>query len=81
MNTPIEDPAFNTRPEWLRIDGVRHYFGLAKTYVYELQSAGLITSRVLRKRGARKGVRLYSYDSIAKYIETNAGEEAPQIQD
>ena len=71
----IHHEPFNNRPEWLRIEGVEFFFGLKRTFVYELQTAGKIITRVLRKRGARKGVRLYSYDSSSDYIEANAEPE------
>lgn len=67
-----------TRPEWLRLPapGARCRFtGLSRSTLNELTIAGPandgvppVKSVVLRKRGALRGIRLISYDSLMHYL-------------
>ena len=57
------------KPEWLRVPEAVRVFGLSRSALYELISAREIKSVCLRKRGAVRGVRLISYDSLAEFIE------------
>jgi len=43
-------------------------FGLKRSMLYELNARGLIKGCSLRKRGATKGKRLWSCDSIRSYL-------------
>lgn len=68
-----------TKPEWLRLPapGERCRFtGLSRSTLNELTIAGPandgvppVKSVVLRKRGALRGIRLISYDSLMRYLE------------
>ena len=64
------------KPEWLRIPEATRVFGPCRSGLYEMIAAGLIKSTVLRKRGATRGIRLISYDSLAAYIENSAKQQA-----
>ena len=67
-----------TKPEWLRLPapGARCRFtGLSRSTLNELTIAGPandglppVKSVVLRKRGALRGIRLISYDSLMRYL-------------
>ena len=66
------------KPEWLRLPapGARCRFtGLSRSTLNELTIAGPanegtppVKSVVLRKRGALRGIRLISYDSLMTYL-------------
>ena len=43
-------------------------FGLGRTLLYELKGLGLIEGVSLRRRGAARGKRLWSIDSIRSYL-------------
>ena len=58
----------NLKPELLRVPDAVRVFGLCRSTLYELISAGKIKSTALRKRGAVRGIRLISFDSLAAYI-------------
>jgi hypothetical protein len=45
-------------------------FGLRRSLLYELHSLGLIKGVSLRRRGAARGKRLWSIDSIRSYLES-----------
>ncbi len=77
-NTSYAPPAEPVRPEWLRLPapGTRcHYTGLSRSTLNELVIAGPandgvppVKSVVLRKRGAQRGIRLISYESLMGYL-------------
>jgi hypothetical protein len=64
------------KPEWLRIPDAIRLFGLCRSTLYELITAGKVKSTALRKRNATRGIRLISYDSLAAYIEEAAQESS-----
>jgi hypothetical protein len=59
----------SAKPEWLRIPEAVRIFGIGRSTLYVLISEGKVKSRSLRRRGAIKGIRLISYDSLAAFIE------------
>ncbi len=73
-------PSEATKPEWVRLPapGNRCRFtGLSRSTLNELAIAGPandgvppVKSVVLRKRGALRGIRLISYDSLMGYLAT-----------
>jgi len=63
------------KPEWLRIPEAIRVFGLCRSTLYQLITAGKIKSTCLRKRGSERGVRLINYDSLAGYVEQAANAE------
>jgi hypothetical protein len=56
-------------PEFLRTDDVRKVFGIRRGSLYGLAKLGKVKSCLLRIRGNRLGVRLWSVDSIRACIE------------
>lgn len=83
--TLTQASATTIKPEFIRLPlpGNRcPYTGLSRTGLCELTAPGPrndnrppVKSVVLRKRGAAKGVRLISYDSLMAYLESLAGRE------
>ena len=69
------------QPEWLRLPKpgtLCIHSGLSRTVLYQLCKADKIKSTVLRQRGASRGIRLISYDSLMAYLgslpaDTNGG--------
>lgn len=67
-----------TKPEWVRLPapgGRCRFTGLSRSTLNELTIAGSandgvppVKSVVLRKRGALRGIRLISYDSLMQYL-------------
>jgi hypothetical protein len=69
-----------SRPEWVRIPKPRMtcpHSGLSRAHIHRLIKDGEIESMSLRKRGAKTGVRLVSYDSLMAYIRST-GEPGPK---
>ncbi|MDQ3624437.1 MAG: helix-turn-helix domain-containing protein [Verrucomicrobiota bacterium] len=62
------------KPEWLRVKQAVELFGPSRSALYEWIVEGKIESTCLRKRGARRGIRLIKYDSLAAFIERSARE-------
>ena len=60
--SPANDAEFCDSP------GAFFRFGLKRSMLYELSARGLIKGVSLRKRGATKGKRLWSCDSIRTYL-------------
>ena len=59
------------KPEWCRIPEAIRLFGICRSSLYELIAEGKIKSTCLKKRGALRGVRLVSFDSLAAFIEAS----------
>ncbi len=67
-----------TRPEWIRLPSPKvkcPFTGLSRSTLYQLvghtEANGFkppVKSIVIRKRGAARGVRLISYDSLMAYL-------------
>lgn len=80
LQPPAAAPTEMTKPEWLRLPapGARCRFtGLSRSTLNELTIPGPandgfppVKSVVLRKRGALRGIRLISYDSLMQYLNT-----------
>jgi hypothetical protein len=58
------------RPEYFRLPskGVDPYFGLSRSYYYELDSTGQVLLVRLRNRGSQRGVVLVNYDAMSAFI-------------
>jgi hypothetical protein len=65
------------KPEWLRLPEAMRIFGLGRSTLYELIAGGKIQSTPLRKPGAKRGIRLIRYDSLALYLEGKLVENRP----
>lgn len=57
------------KPEWVRIPEAVKISGLGRSSIYELIGAGKIRSFSKRDRGALRGIRLISYDSLVEFLE------------
>jgi hypothetical protein len=69
-----------SRPEWVRIPRplmTCPHSGLSRAYIHRLISDGEVESMCLRKKGAKSGIRLVSYDSLMAYIRST-GEPGPR---
>ena len=76
--TPPPASAPSIKPEWLRLPAPRArcgFTGLSRSTLNELTIPGPanngvppVKSVVLRKRGATRGIRLISYDSLMGYL-------------
>jgi hypothetical protein len=64
------------RREWGDAKIAHGTFGIGKSTLYRLAEEGKIKSSSLRERGKLRGKRLFSFDSIAAYIERMAGGDA-----
>jgi hypothetical protein len=62
----IASPAFDA--EFCDSSGAFARFGLRRSLLYELHHLGLIKGVSLRRRGAPRGKRLWSIDSIRSYL-------------
>lgn len=57
------------KPEWLRVPEAVRLFGPCRSTIYEWIADQKIKSTCVRKRGAVRGIRLISYDSLAAFME------------
>ena len=73
-------------PEWIRLPtkGKCPYTGLSRGAIYNLVGASKVNgykppvkSIVLRHRGAARGVRLISYDSLMDYLASEKSRQCP----
>ena len=60
--SPVNDAEFCDSP------GAFIRFGLRRSLLYDLYAQGLIKGVSLRRRGAARGKRLWSIDSIRSYL-------------
>lgn len=60
------------RPEWADAKTITRLLGPSRSSLYELASKGLIRTASLRGRGKIRGRRLFSYDSVRDWIESQA---------
>ena len=70
------DNSSSSRPEWIRVPKVGTvcpHSGLSRAFIHKAIKEGLVASTSIRRRGARTGIRLVSYDSLMAYIR-KAGE-------
>jgi len=66
---PVEPgDASNFSPEYLRTGDVQKVFGIRRGSLYGLAELGKVKGCLLRIRGQRLGVRLWSVHSIRSYI-------------
>ncbi|MEO7933389.1 MAG: helix-turn-helix domain-containing protein [Chthoniobacterales bacterium] len=61
--------------EWMRVPEAVRMFGICRSSIYELISSGEIKSTSLKKRGALRGIRIISFDSLSSYCERAAAME------
>ena len=65
-------------PEFLRTNDVRQVFGIPRGSLYNLAKLGKISGCLLRLRGSKSGLRLWSVDSLRTYLaeQMTVGEDA-----
>jgi hypothetical protein len=56
-------------PEFIRPSQIQARFGISRSVAYELIGIGKIKSKVLRRPGNIRGMRLVSVESIRQFIE------------
>jgi hypothetical protein len=61
---------------WIRVPDAVRIFGLSRSGLYELITAGKIKSTCLKKQGAVRGIRLINYNSLAAFIENASNERS-----
>lgn len=76
MYTTISKTEDAPAPEWLRVPEACRLSGLSRSTVYELIAEHAIKSSAVRRRHARRGVRLIHRASLLAFIESHA--ELPQ---
>ncbi len=64
------------KPEWLRIPEAVRLFGISRSTLYTLIQDGKIKSASIRHRGALRGIRLISFDSLAAFVESQSSIES-----
>jgi hypothetical protein len=55
-------------PEFLDARGVEERFSIRRSLLYELLNGGHVQSVSLRRRGQSRGKRLFSVDSIRRFL-------------
>ena len=65
-----------TLQEFGRYPDVQRHFGVKRGITYQWIRAGLIKSVVIRKPGARAGIRLIHMQSVRDFINSHTGEVA-----
>lgn len=72
------------RPDWTDAKTITRLLGPSRSSLYDLAAKGLIRTASLRGRGKIRGRRLFSYDSVRNWIESQAtggdvvGSQAPK---
>lgn len=67
-------------PEFVTSAQAETVFGLGKSFLYLLKSENKIKSVCIRKRGAARGKRLWSCDSIRAYLLANTEEASSSME-
>jgi hypothetical protein len=60
-----------SQPEFVTSAGAEQRYGICKSHLYTLKDEGKIKSVCIRKRGAARGKRLWSCDSIRAFLLVN----------
>ena len=64
-NQTIADKKFGRFPD------VERCYSIKRSKTYELIAAGLIKSAVIKRKGARSGLRLIDMESVERYLRAN----------
>ena len=72
------ETTINNIPERLRPKDACQRFSVSRSWLYERLAEGQIKSTCIRRRGAVRGIRLISRDSLAEYIEASFRKETKQ---
>ena len=60
----------DSEPEYIRPLQAELRFGIARATIYNMMADGVIETRVLRRPGKTKGLRLISTSSLRRYIQS-----------
>jgi hypothetical protein len=71
LHAPMSTQMQTDEKKFGRFPDVEHRYGLKRSKCYELNSAGLIKSAVIKKKGARSGVRLIDFESVENFLRAN----------
>jgi len=69
LSRPAAASTLPLKPEWIRVPEAVRVSGISRSSLYELIASGKIKSFSNRHRGAVRGIRLISYDSLMAYLE------------
>ena len=69
------------KPEWLRVPEAILVSGLCRSAIYELIADGRLESFSHSQKGAKRGVRLISYDSLIQFLDRSARRERASRKD
>lgn len=58
------------KPQFIRVADATRYCGLSRSLLYEHLSKGDIESKLLRKPGHKRGIRLISVLSLDQFLES-----------
>ncbi len=64
------NPQTSPNPRWIRPADCRPITGLTRSHIYQLIGEGRIKSRVLKRAGTARGVRLIDVRSLLDFIES-----------
>ena len=65
----LED-VLQLKPEYLRIPAAMRVTGLSKNQIFAAIATGKVKSKLIIRPGAKKGVRLISYQALIDYVES-----------
>ena len=73
---PTTAPIAATRPEFFRLParGPDPYFGLTRSYYYQLEAEGRLRLVRIRQRGRVRGIVLIPFDSVSAFIRSQVDE-------
>jgi len=71
---PIEPGQF-VMPEFLDVQGVRVYFGLKQSHLYNLLKQNKIRAVCIRQRGKARGRRLFDVASIRSFLNSQVDKQ------
>jgi hypothetical protein len=60
------------QPEWLRVNDAVMVFGLSRPHLFKAILLDKVKSVHVKRRGAKKGIRLIEVESLRDYIRTFA---------
>ena len=78
---PVATPAYvaGQDPEFLDALGVEARFSIRRSLLYELHKRGHVKSVSLRRRGQLRGKRLFSVDSLRKFLAAQPDDIHPDL--
>jgi hypothetical protein len=68
LTTELVRAAQYIEPEFVDCDGLRQGFGIKRSLAYSLLQSGAIKGVSVRRKGALRGKRLFSVDSVRAFL-------------